>query len=127
MANADYLAHCRPIFVSLEVMTVFSLYVMRLLVRVRDELDVLECRSEIHGHFTRQACHLNVPFVRLKKLQGHYRISSIKAFNKLPVSVRYMNQARFKTQVKKLLTENPLHNVEEFFNLPVDVVNTYFV
>lgn len=126
VSGSTFDAHCKPIFKSERLLTVYSLFVFQLVMGKRRELDTLGLRSSIHSYNTRSKDLLNVPFVRLKKCQMSSRILSLNLFNRIPHSAWYLPEPNFKLRLLHLLTENPLYSLDEFFELSKHSINKFF-
>jgi hypothetical protein len=113
--------HCKPLFVELALMTVYSLYVLECLMHVKINFDCFVMRGHIHYHSTRTREHLDLPRTRLSKIQKSYLHVGLKMYNSLPVALKSMSVSKFKACVKKNLLLNPLYSVHEFF----DVCHTF--
>lgn len=112
VAGAKRLDHCEPIFKAESLMTVYNLFIFQTLIKTKEELGALELRSDIHSYNTRSKQDLNVPFVRLKKLQSNYDIVSLKLFNVLSCSARNLPSNHFKRGVECLLLASPIESID---------------
>lgn len=127
VSKAEHLAHCRPVFVSEKIMTVYSLYVFEAIVYVKTNPDLFVCRSSLHNHNTRNSSTLDVPFVRLRKSQLNSHVQYIKLFNMLPSSAQFQTLSKFKSNLKSLLLAYPLYSLQEFYHLNPVVVSSFFL
>ncbi|XP_039288183.1 uncharacterized protein LOC120352300 [Nilaparvata lugens] len=122
ITGSDHLAHCKPIFARLGVLSVFSHYILLCLVYVKKIQHTLAARSDIHRHNTRRSELLDIPRRRLHRSQASYRISALKFYNKLPNSVKQLDEAAFRRTVRKLLCAKAYYSVNEFMG---DNLNFY--
>lgn len=105
---------CRPIFMTLQIMTLPSLYIYCCLVSVKKILSSLKVRQEMHNYPTRQNHLLDLPAVRLEKTYSSHIIMKFKLFNKLPGRAWIVPLHRFKIVLGRWLKENTFYSVEEF-------------
>lgn len=127
LANAKYDAHCKPLFISEGIMTVFSLYVYVLLISAKNDLETLTIRGDYHQHLTRNREKLDIPYTRLTKCHVAYNSLRLQLLNKIPIEARNQTLSKFKIGVQKLLLANPLYSVQEFKVLPMHSVSKHFV
>lgn len=118
--------HCKPLFKSEGLMTIFSMYVFVCLLKMKDEYDVFRQRGSLYDYNTRSRHLIDVPFVRLKKSQIQSNILSIKFFNRIPCEARTQPFSKFKINAQKLLLAYPLYSWNEFLEIPAATVSTYF-
>lgn len=72
MVKADRLAHCRPIFVEREILTVIHLYIFKLVIFIFKNMCTHLLRSFVNDFNTRNNGKIDVPQVRLEKSRsGH--------------------------------------------------------
>ncbi|XP_039286134.1 uncharacterized protein LOC120351808 [Nilaparvata lugens] len=116
ITGRDHLAHCKPIFARLGVLTVFSHYILLCLMYVKMIQHTLAARSDVQNHNTRHRELLYVPRRRLHRSQTSYRVSALKFFNKLPPGVKQLDEAAFKRAVRKLLCNKSYYIVNEFMS-----------
>lgn len=117
VAGADYRDHCRPIFICENILTVFSLYVLYVLLDVKKECAQLSKRFDVHDHNTRSKSNVEIPFCRLVKVAKSSKVIGLKLYNKLPVKIRNIEPlAQFKLALTNGLLKHPLYSVNEFFH-----------
>lgn len=124
--NADFDAHCRPIFKSESLLTVYALYIFQLIMAAWRERGTLELRSGVHPYNTRCKDDFEVPYVRLKKCQLSSNVLYLKLFNRIPCGARYLPESIFRQRLFSLLVENPLYSVKEFFELSDKAICKFF-
>lgn len=113
IVGAAYLEHCRPIYLMLRIMTLYSMIVYHNLWFIKANIDSFTRHSDIHDYDTRGREDLLPPHRRLHKttLQG------IKFFNKLPLDIRSLNLRAFKSRMRGILTDCTLYSFREFYDL----------
>lgn len=77
----------------------YSHYILACLRYVKRNQHLYSLRADIHGYNTRRRGLLDVPRVRLSRTQKGLSTAAIKFFNRLPASVKTMEERPF---VKKL-------------------------
>jgi len=115
MTFSDRLAHCKPIFARLGILTVHSHYILACTLFVIDNIQDFRPRAAIHDHLTRQRNLLDVPRVRLARSQKSYNLMAIKIFNKLPNSIKNLNRNQTIKRLVPLLKSKAYYSLEEFF------------
>jgi hypothetical protein len=72
ITSSDRLAHCKPLFARLQILTVYGHYILACLLHVKNHQQDFQTGAMIHNHNTRQKNLLNIPRVRLTKTQKGY-------------------------------------------------------
>ena len=109
---------CRPIFKSLKLLTVVSLYIFELAVYIHKNKDCYTRHSELHGFDTRNRENFCIQFKRLNVSIRHADIMGLKIYNKLPKALKSdLSLNTFKNNLRTLLLENTVYSMEEFFAL----------
>lgn len=116
LAKADYLDHCRPLFIKLRVLTVINLYIFELLLKTKHNIGSHIHRRHIHSISTRNNNLLDIPFVRLSKTKTSHLIVGLKLFNKLPLEVKELGFTCFKQKIFNWLVQNPFYDIDEFLD-----------
>ncbi|XP_039286484.1 uncharacterized protein LOC120351872 [Nilaparvata lugens] len=117
LTGSDYMAHCRPLFKRLKMLTVVNQYILECLVRIRDRARSADTRGGIHGYGTRQTHLINMPRCRLARTQRSYPFIAFKMFNKLPEWVKDSGSDRqFRAVLRSLLVEHPFYSLSEFLD-----------
>jgi len=114
ISGKDRLAHCRPIFIELRLLTVFSLYILQCLMFLRSNLDKVQTRSSVHDHNTRSNQLIDLPKIRLHKSELNPITMSSRLMNNVPDNVRHLDDKNFKNCVTRFLLNNPFYSLEEF-------------
>lgn len=110
LVGANYDAHCKPIFIGLQVMSLFSYIVFVNVCYVNANLESFKKHLDVHDHDTRGKHNLVPCMRRLRKTTE----LDVQLFNMLPFTVQTLSIRSFKSFMKKLLTENCLYNIDEF-------------
>ena len=114
LANADRLDHCKPLFKSLGILTVFSLYIYKCLIYVRKNINTFVSRRDIHDYHTRNTHMLQIPLHRLQSSQSSPTFKAIKWFNLLPRTIQELSVIRFKSCIKDILVREAFYSTDEF-------------
>ena len=107
---------CRPLFKSLGILPLPSMYIFALLRFVTQNRDHFVTNSEFHNINTRQQYYLHLPLPNLKKYQTGVFYMGIKLFNGLPdfLKKEFSNQKNFLLVVKNFLCVNSFYSLDEF-------------
>ncbi|KAG8269471.1 hypothetical protein J6590_108287 [Homalodisca vitripennis] len=111
-----FLDSCRPIFVSLKILTVYGQYILSCLTNLKLNISDFAERNELHTYNTRKKHHLDVPFCRLSKKKNCYPSLALRMYNALPDNLKELNPPHFETQLKSWLLCRPFYSVGEFFD-----------
>lgn len=114
---------CRNHFRELGILTVPSIYILHCLLHAKCNINSLTQRSNIHDHVTRNNNQLDVPQVRLSKTQKSFNYMSIKLFNKLPISARYVTLSKFKCIMQVWLKSKSIYSLQEWNDISLDNLN----
>lgn len=115
MMNADRLAHCKPFFIELKILTVVNLYIYSVLLYTKNNLPYLHQRRDIHLHNTRSSNKLNLPYCRLSTSLNSYKSIGMRIYNKLPSSMVNTPLEQFKNNMFDWLVSRPFYSLQEFF------------
>jgi hypothetical protein len=115
ITSAGYRDHCRPIFVSLGILTVFNQYILSSLLHVKNTEDSLARRSDLHSHSTRRRDMIDIPRCRTSKKKDSFPILALRLFNALPENVRSLHGGAFRTKLESWLRKNPFYSLDEYF------------
>ena len=114
LGGAARLDHCRPLFKSLKVLTVPSLYIYNSLMYVRKNISTFQSRGDFHNYNTRHACSLEIPLHRLHISQSSPTYNGIKLFNSLSRSTQQLSINDFRTHIRCMLVGGGFYSVQEF-------------
>lgn len=121
MSCAGFSEHCAPLFIKLRVMTVYSIYVYKVILYVRQNLNVFVSNGSRSSYATRNHDSLCIPVHSTKTYERGPYYMGTKLYNHLPVGFRQLNNFRFKTKLKDLLISNPLYGIPDFFEISCNV------
>lgn len=117
VSRAQYNAHCKPLFSSLNILTLSSLYLFNLLLFIKSNLCCINVNANIHTYNTRNRHNLCTKRCKLTLTQSSFVYHGIKCFNMLPNHVKSLSYKQFKNRIKKFFQCKCLYNVEEFYTL----------
>jgi len=127
MNRSSFNAHCTPLFVAEEILTVVNVYIYVCLCRVKNKFNEFKLRSDGHHHNTiRHKRRIGESFNRLSLTQSWLDSISVKMFNRLPENARYMCFSRYKRVLYRFLVGRPFYNIQEFFDVPSHELKSVF-
>ena len=115
ISHSYRLAHCKPIFKKLKIMSLPSLYVFSNLLYVKNNLNTFQTVDEIHSYSTRGNKDIRVPLYKTGKLTNGPNYWALKFYNILSNKIKEMNYHNYKKEIKDLLLDKCLYNYKEFF------------
>ena len=89
--NVGVKEHCKPLFVQSKIMTVTSLYILQLLLFLKNNVYSIDCANNRHCYNTRRNELFYVPKYRLSKTMNNYFAMALKMGNRMPVHRLYFN------------------------------------
>lgn len=113
IVQANHTDSCKPLFLKLKIMSVYSLIVFRNLVYIKNNIGNLTSHSDVHTYYTRNQSNIIQPQTRLQKST----VLGISLYNALPADIREMNVKSFKKTIKEILTKNCLYSLHEFYSI----------
>jgi hypothetical protein len=116
LTDSDRLAHCRPLFISSGILTIINLYILELLMYMKNNQEMFSMRKHVHDHCTRFNYKLNQPRFRLTKSMRYHNSISFKLFNKLPLTFQTLPNNVFYNKLYAWLQCNPFYKLEEYFD-----------
>ena len=115
LAGLQFRDSCRETFKELNLQTTVNLYILNLLVFIKNNIDSIGQEPVNHTYSTRNKTNF------LRPLKHHTAIyeksvsySGARLFNMLPINVRCLNTLPFKNRIKKFLYKHPMYNISEF-------------
>jgi hypothetical protein len=117
IANLGIRESCRNAFKNMQIMTLYSQYMLSLLLFIVNNKHLFTSNNEIHKHRTRNNNNLHLPTVNIAKFHKGPYISGLKAFNHLPHRIKILanDMKSFKTALKRFLCSHPLYSIEEYY------------
>lgn len=103
-----------PLQDRLHILTIFSQYVLDLLLYVKESFSSFTQRSKTHLHNTRRSGNLDMPRRRLPKSLNSFPVMAIKFYNTLPEQVRQADNRKFMQVVWARLLSGPFYSLKEF-------------
>lgn len=109
-----YLAHCKPIFKALNILTLSSQFILEAALLVKKNPDIFTRNSEIHSHNTRQSRQVHKPRVNTTLAQRGPLFASIEVYNNIPQHIQSIQDLdKFKKALKKYLTQEAKYTIKE--------------
>ena len=115
ICGSDVQAHCRPLFVKLNVISLPSLYVYNCILYVKKNMNKFLSHHDVHNYNTRNCSDIVPEFCRFSTTQKNLHNMSVNFYNRLPKSVRDMEYKKFKVHMKKELIASCLYSVQDYF------------
>ncbi|PSN57373.1 hypothetical protein C0J52_02907, partial [Blattella germanica] len=115
LANANFLEHCKPLFIKLEVLTVINLFIYDVLLYTLNNMNNYNLVSTIHNHNTRNNKNILVPYTRLSKTVNSHMIMGMKIYNIIPKQYFDLPLECFKKRFYRWMLKNPFYATDEFF------------
>jgi hypothetical protein len=108
---------CYPLFRQLNILPLYSRYILSVSIFVVKNLDLFKFNSAIHSINTRQGSDLHLPTNKLAKVQKGVYYSGIRIFNNLPQDIKNLlnDVNKFKQALKKFLLAGSFYSLSEYF------------
>lgn len=118
MAKTNRGSSCKPLFHKYGILTLPSMYIMQLIIYIKNNYHNYHKNSDLHNYNTRNCSSLQLPFSRLSVSQNSPIYMGIKCFNKIRtlIDTDNLNQNVFRKKLKSYLTEKIFYSVDEFLN-----------
>lgn len=110
VVGAGYIDHCKPIFESLQIMSLYALIIYHELCHVKENEHLYMKHHQVHDYETRGRDNLIKPPRRIKKTD----VMGIDLYNMIPQEVRNLDAKSFKKRIKNLLKVHCLYSFREF-------------
>lgn len=108
--------HCKPLFISLGLLTLPSMYVLACLLYVKKNHNNYVLCSEIHQYPTRSNNNIYINKCTYSTVQKSYECISCQLFNILPLKIKNLSFSIFRRTIRSALIRYPLYNVMEFYD-----------
>ena len=117
ICKADRIAHCKPLFKFLKVLTFYDVIAFETVTFLHNKQ--LEKRGDIHSYATRIRDDLNLPQSRstVSKFSLYHYGKSL--YNAIPLRIRLLDTRRFKRTLKVALIESVNYSFNELFTCTV--------
>ena len=104
MAGVDNRTSCRNIFLRFNVLTVYGLYMLKILDFVHSNISDINKNSDYHSYNTRHRNDISIPTHSLSKVNKTYKIYGLKIHNSLPTEIKVIEDPTiFKKKIKRAL------------------------
>lgn len=118
IAGVSKYTTCRNIFKELNLLTVPCIYILEVLLFVKQNVDKFVTNNKYHDYDTRKGADLCVPNHNLSIYENNPTYLGIKLFNKLPDNIKILNNIRkFKNSVKHFLITNCFYSINEYLEI----------
>lgn len=116
LMKLDGRVSCRPYFKILGILTLTSLYILKVSKYVFNNQSQISRNADIHNYNTRCGSLLRIPYAPLGVNRSYPLHSGIKIFNHIPANIRSLpSLKRFNTVLKQWLIEQSFYDINEFF------------
>jgi len=118
MMNAGNRESCHELLKKLNILPLYSQYILSLLLFVVKNINMFKSNSVVHSINTRHCSDLYLPSVHLSKVQKGVYHSGIKVFNCLPPRIKSLSsdKRKFKSASKRFLSEGSCYTIHEYFD-----------
>lgn len=118
IAGVSKFTTCRNIFREFNLLTVPCIYILEILLFVKQNMDKFVTNNSYHSYNTRKGANLCLPNHKLSIYEHNPTYLGIKLFNKLPENIKVLNNFRsFKSSVKQFLITNCFYSVDEYLEI----------
>lgn len=112
ITKSGYLDHCRPLFVSLHILTLPSLYIYYTLCAIHKNRGVYSLNSDFHNYNTRGANYIRPSGFRLTRSVKN--TLDVRLFNLVPTHIQELNYLSFKRVIRNFLLRHAFYSVREY-------------
>ena len=116
-------AHCRLSFIELGIMTVPALFIYQCLLYIKENFNLYEALGSSHNYSTRNRDSLGLFRCNYRGTQKSFYYVSLKFYNALPLYIKLLPFLKFKKTINKLLTNNCIYDVDEYFEIDFNHMN----
>lgn len=114
IASLGYRQSCRGKFKELRILPLPCIYILELLLQVKSNIQDFRTNDFHHNYFTRNRNDLMIPPHNSVFYEKSPLYMGILFYNRIPQHIRSLPLNRFKSLVKKMLTDNCFYSVEEY-------------
>ena len=117
MTGSTFRASHKPLFKTLEILTMPSQYILSLMTFLANNLEYFSFQSSIHEINTRRKVQMHKPIANTTSYQRGVYYASVKTFSALPVYIanQVTNRKYFINALKTFLLDKSLYTNEEHF------------
>jgi hypothetical protein len=118
ITNSRMRDSCREMFKKLEILPLYSQYILSISIFVIKNKHLFYTNKQIHSMHTRSTTNLHPPTAHLIKFQKAVYYSAIKIFNNLPHYIKDLaNEViPFQNTLRRFLLIHSLYSSDEYFN-----------
>jgi hypothetical protein len=109
---------CHELFKKLNVLPLYSLYILSLLLFVVKNIEKFSMNSDVHTTNTQYRADLHPPWINLTIYQKGVYYSGIKIFSHLSQNIKNIswNVKKFKLALKRFLLMGSFYSLDEYFD-----------
>jgi hypothetical protein len=107
---------CKPIFKSLNVLTLASIYIFECAVFIKKNNDQFIKNKVYHNYITCNNDGLETKSHRTSQFEASPYYSCVKIFNHISMNIKHLSLNLFKKKLRSYLIEKCFYNIEEFFS-----------
>lgn len=122
ISNLGFRDDVKQKFIELNILTFPSLYIYTSLLFIYKNLHMFERKGDNYNYNTRNGFNIKLEYNRLKSSDYAYNYFGPIFYNKLPLHVRNLSEARYKHVIKDFLKKEAFYNINEFLNCDVSVL-----
>ena len=112
--NLQLQESCQSLFKSKNVLTVPCIYMYKCLQYVKANIRNFSALSDGHNHQTRNAHILTIQRHRTTNFEYSLYYNAVIFYNKLPVSVKCLNNKQFGREIKGLFCKRAYYSIQDF-------------
>jgi hypothetical protein len=107
----------KPLFKEMKILPLPCIYIMLLIVHIKNNIGNYAINSDYHNHFTRGRNNIHYKTIRTEALKNGPTEMGIRLYNHLPERLKQINViSKFKHNLEKYLYDKMYYSVEEYFN-----------
>jgi len=118
MMNARNRESCCELFKKLNILPLYSQYILSLLLFLVKNINMFKSNSVVHPTNIRHCSDLYLPSMHLSKVQKGVYHSGIKVFNCLPPRIKslFSDMRKFKSVSERFPSEGSFYTIQEYFD-----------
>ena len=106
MVGIDNRSSCKKYFINLKILTVFALYILKLLELVHVKRNEFSCNNDFHMYNTRNKNNFNIPAHHSSNFNKSPFVHGLRMYNALPDCYKHITDPnKFKRKIKGPLFE----------------------
>lgn len=116
MLKLERNTHCKKHFSELNIMTVYSLYIYKTILFVKNNEKILPRQKDVHNYNTRNKQNFQLAKHAKKIFEKNPSYAGIKFLNQLPNTIKSENTYNtFKKKLKCYFIDKALYSIQEYF------------